>query len=196
MKKYFYLLFIVYAWLGFLTASCDYLRPEDKRDPNWGRIVFKESIDGIKIGDTYKMLVAKKGVPTTGGILDGIGKLYFYYLNNPLEPTVGFHYMDSTDRYIRYPEFFVEDAPWGVVSLTATIYYNGKTAEGIGIGSKRSDVLKIWQEPNNVYTSKEPDEIVKQYDWYEIKPRYFWIANYENDILKSIILRVHHSPFN
>lgn len=98
-----------------------------------------EGVDGVRFGDTLAEVRRKLGPPTTVGYIDGSFRSWYhnYYQSGPhaglrIAFFVGFGEPDSlipADLFAVLPPF------------------QGKTAEGIGIGSTTEELRNAWGEP-------------------------------------------------
>jgi len=89
-----------------------------------GIIVPGKSVGGIKFGDSRETVEAKLGKPDAGGIVDGLYRAWYSgdYLQGP-----------HAGLSVYFVE--IENRPGPVDALGISSPYNGKTKEGIGIGS-------------------------------------------------------------
>ena len=106
------------------------------------RIVLWESIDGVRLGDTREQVVRVLGQPSVIGYMDGATMswdvLYYYW-----DPSNG-------NGSLRVEVITAAMQP-GIVDHVSGLGvrdpYEGKTRDGLGLGSSRSDVLRILGPP-------------------------------------------------
>lgn len=98
-----------------------------------------EGVDGVRFGDTFAEVRRTLGPPTSDGYLDGNLRSWFhnYYNSGPHAGLmVGF-----------YLEFGPPDSLVPVDAFALYPPFQGKTAEGIGIGSTTAELRHSWGEP-------------------------------------------------
>src|SRR5690625_3396733 len=125
----------------FLFASCNILDSKNTDGCEPGVIVPGVCIDGVKLGDSRERVKQLLGEPSGGGIADGLYRAWRTYSYRPPGRTDG----------LGFSILFIEneDLSLGPVDMLKAHYpYEGKTPEGIGIGSKLSDVLQAYGEPD------------------------------------------------
>ena len=108
------------------------------------KIIFGQSIEGIKLGDDSATVIDKLGLPEQIQTGDFGGFIFIYLLP------------DSSNRI---KVTFMEEYDSRVTAITVH-EYKGKTKDGIGIGSYRNDVLKIMGTPSSTYSE---DSIADNY---------------------------------
>lgn len=137
--------FYVKSWLCFalmllMLSSCKNPAGGDSERGGPGLIIPGESIEGVKLGDSREEVEALIGPPSSTGWGDGLYRAWYIYQYNPSgTPGPGFsiHFIIE------------EDQTWGPVDmLMAHPPYNGKTSEGIGMGSSLHDVREAYGKPD------------------------------------------------
>lgn len=131
-----------------LTLSCN---TSDSLENNFGdgRIIPGKSIDGVELGDSRETVILKLGESSTsGGLTDGIYRAWYTdeYVKGP-----------SAGLEVSYIELENQAGPADMIGVLSP--YNGKTKEGIGIGSTFNDVRKIYGTPDHTY-SKPAEQFV------------------------------------
>ena len=132
-------------WLILVTAIFDCGKnknPVNSTSPEIpevddSRIVFGQSIDGIKIGDNDSTVIAKLGQPTRIFKGDFTGFIYCYE-----EDTSAFTYVGISDDLA---------LGQGVIGVTVEVRYQGKSKDGIGIGSERDFVIDKIGQPDAAF---------------------------------------------
>jgi hypothetical protein len=106
-------------------------------DGSDARIVLGENIEGVDFGDSKEEVIQKLGEPDYTQPADLAGERFSYNTdgNIALEFTV------STDPAIGL----------GVIGMQAYPAYDGKTADGIGTGSSRSEVIEVLGQPDETH---------------------------------------------
>lgn len=134
---------MIAAWV-LLVLSCSNPLNSSKEDLGGPGIVIPgESVDGVKLGDTRDRVEEILGPHSNIGWGDGITRGWRIYQYKPpgsegLGLTISFIYQG-------------EDKSWGPVDkLTAHKPYEGKTPDGIGIGSTLGEVRKAYGEPDYI----------------------------------------------
>lgn len=109
-------------------VSCNESPTNNDAEIGNGRIVLNGSIDGIKIGDDTLSVIQKLGRPDYFADLDLDAFVWGYKVDNTGSLEIGF--------VKNYPITSI----YSVFQLDARQGYEGKTIEGIGIGSSRDFV--------------------------------------------------------
>lgn len=111
---------------------------ETQEDP---RIVWGQSIAGIKLGDDSLTVIKKLGKPTYSQEADIDGSLLIYGEGSK------YNYMEILVVKSGAPHL-------GVNVIGVYSPYNGKTKDGIGIGVTRNKSLEILGQPNRSETEQ------------------------------------------
>ncbi len=130
-------------------------------DPDCGRIVWGESIDGVVIGDSVGAVMQKLGEPRYITSRAFNGPIYSYYEGDTLRLEVAF-WANLTN---------------GVQYIRAMPWYRGKTEVGVGIGTFRDDALETAGQPvsGTVYP-------ITFHDLYEVNQNRFVVIYRDNRI--------------
>jgi hypothetical protein len=118
------------------------------------RIVLGESIDGVVLGDTYDRVIKLHGEPTGFSIIDGLFRGWYglYYYTSPVNNRgalgVWVVSADLNPAIQDHVDILIVEPP-----------YEGRTREGIGIGSTRADVLRALGPPASSMTLNSGDEL-------------------------------------
>ena len=115
--------------------------PADTSNCGPGVIVPGVCIDGVKLGDSREQVEKLLGEPSGGGLADGLYRAWRTYSYRPPGRTDG----------LGFSIYFIEekDLSWGPVDMLQVHEpYDGKTPEGIGIGSTLEETLKVYGEPD------------------------------------------------
>ncbi len=137
------------------------------------RIIPGVSIDGIHLGFTRGEVELVLGKPETRGFADGIDRgwrLYEYY-HRAVRTTPAFlvWFVDT------------EDTGWGPVDIVSVAAgYDGKTKDGIGIGSHRNDVQRFLGQPAKSVFGDTVNGAVD--DWYCIQKRSMIFRYYQDTV--------------
>lgn len=155
--------FIIPISIIFLN-SCSENIYDDSGGP--GMIVPGKSIEGVNLGDSREIVEQKLGPPTKVGWSDGFYRGWRSYAYEE-----GIHsgiYID----FIDYGESYgpVDAISVGKVPFKDSLFYNGKTKEGIGIGSSINDVHRIYGDPK--YTMIQGNWIADFYCIYKKNLKY------------------------
>lgn len=138
MKNYLPVVLIL-SGLSVLLVSCNILSTNNKTDDcGPGIIVPGVCIDGVKLGDSREQVEELMGKPHSSGLADGLyrGWTTYYYKPDDTEGTG----LNISFIYPTGPvDMFIGQKP-----------YNGKTPEGIGIGSTLDDVKAAYGEPEDI----------------------------------------------
>ena len=140
MKKVIVVIILAIAF--FYSCKDSIVENEDK---NVGRINFQEgTIEGIKTGDDTTAVIKLLGKPDGIGMGDFDGYIYEY--ENKNYPGI----------YILTVTFFNKTlnqhpGEYRVGGVSVLNSYSGKSKEGIGLGSSKTDVVKIFGNPQAVY---------------------------------------------
>ncbi len=125
-------IFSVLFNLSFLLwAGCNLLSNEGQGEQQ-ARIIFGKSIDGVEISDDTTTVIRKLGEPSGFAYPDYAGEIYLYVEDN-------FVFIEILISYI---------LPHGVMNLSISYPYSGKTVDGVGIGTPRSDALNALGPPD------------------------------------------------
>jgi hypothetical protein len=121
-----------------------------------GVIVPGLSVEGIKLGDTRETVEAKLGRPTSVGWADGLyrgWRLYSYEEGSRLQPYVKiqFYFIDNGNSYGPVDEIGIGPA------------YEGKTKEGVGIGSMLEEVHLVYGRPATTLSWPDQHTIADKY---------------------------------
>lgn len=105
------------------------------------------SIDSVKLRSSRNDVESILGSPDIVGLAEGF---YSYFL---WEYTKGVH----IGLTVLFLEIINDTDDWcgPVTNFSLSKNYKGKTADGIGIGSKISEVHKIYGEPSNFYENDD-----------------------------------------
>ena len=139
--------------LALLLSGCALLAGEDEE----AEIVFGEHIEGIEIGDDSSEVARKLGPPPSQAYGDFDGWI-FVYDEGRLERTEITIWRQTTP------------SP-GVSEVSVYAPYEGKTKEGVGIGTPRNSALEKLGPPD---ASRETDEEIR--DAYVFEGRRFVVA--------------------
>ena len=134
-----------------LGAGCDALSDR----PQEARVVFGESINGVAIGDDSLSVVRELGNPSETGT-DWRGGAVLRY-------TEGAH---AGLEVALAPD----SAGGGVVRVSARAPYDGRSEEGVGLGSEQDEALGAWPQPER---SHDLDSL--RYDLYFFGDRFFGV---------------------
>lgn len=142
-----------------------------------GIIVPGKSIEGINLGDTREIVLAKLGMPSTGGLLEGFYRnwCFFTYSSGPHS---GLHiafieiYSDTGSYY----------GPADLIWVDST--YTGKTKGGIGIGDTITVVHKILGKADKIWKGKYTPDFQEIYCY---GTRFFYIC-YRNNIAQGFYM--------
>ena len=148
----------------FFVAGC-----AKSIEPNTSlaRIIINDNIDGVKLGDDYTTVIQKIGEPSST-VFPGRPAVMFVY-NEGVHATMSIIiYQNAT--------------PSGVRSITVSSPYQGKTQEGIAVGSSRSYVLSKLGNPTE---SVKFDSVL--FDRYILDKSIFQIA-YDTVFVRSLAL--------
>ncbi len=148
-----------------LIAGCGV---NDLNEQGKFRIVIGESIDFVKVGDGGNVVISKLGQPDEIAMGDFAGYMYIY--------KKGFHSGITVTINSEQGE--------KVSAISIYAPYSGRTKEGLGIGSKHDDVIKILGEPAQ---SIELASIGNIMDYYYIGDNKFSVS-YSDNIVESIVL--------
>jgi outer membrane protein assembly factor BamE (lipoprotein component of BamABCDE complex) len=149
--------------LALSNASCHHAT---EPDPDEGRIVINQSIDGLQFGDDTLTVIRKLGPPNRSWS-NGPGGVGFWYDQGPHATMYISISLDPTWRY-------------GVQYIDITSPYVGKTSTGIALGSKRYDV---WSKLGKPGSSEE--YTLGWRDWYYSGNKET-LVEFENDVLTRI----------
>ena len=120
------------------------------------RIVLGKSIDGIELGYTRAQVEQILGKPEREGYAEGVDRAWR-----------AADYYKRADRYKAVLQVFylnTEQEEWGPVDyIWASSGYTGRSKEGLGIGSHRSEVMAVLGSPTQVNTDSSSGEIAY---WY------------------------------
>jgi hypothetical protein len=147
------------------------------------RITFY-GMDSVAIGDSPEWALKVLGKPDQAGI--GCG-LYSYLIYDYL---TGEHAGFSVDFLQTDIGLDFDYAP--AVTLMALPPYKGKTAEGIGLGSHRSEVHDLYGVPFKTYFSGENDI---DYDIYEYSNISYISFYYKNEYINAVYITAHEDFF-
>jgi outer membrane protein assembly factor BamE (lipoprotein component of BamABCDE complex) len=139
-------------------------------DATLGRIVMYESVDGVALGEDTMSVIQKLGRPSSIGVGDFPGVVFEYH--------EGVH---ATMSVVIYNPSAI---PSGVTSITVSSPYQGRTAEGVGLGMARDLVMATLGRP---LTSFSADSC--QHDRYTAGDDVFQIS-YRNGTAVSFNLSV------
>lgn len=135
----------VKVWLCFalvllVASSCRNPAGGDSERGGPGLIIPGESIEGVKLGDSREEVEAMLGSPSNTGWADGLYRSHYAYSYYP----PGIAGLGLSIYFI-----IEEDHAWGPVDvLTAHAPYEGRTPEGLGIGSSLYDVREAYGKPD------------------------------------------------
>ena len=159
-----------------LLLSCEKcLEPSiDDNEQDDSRIT-SISIDGVKLGDSQEEVLTLLGNANKTGIICGIGPSWYIW---------GYDEGPHSGLSILFVEMINNTSTicGPVVGITVSGSYTGTTTEGIGIGSKISDVHKFYKYP----TSSLEDEYPKR-ETYAFEKSYMSFF-YVKDIVQSITI--------
>lgn len=155
-----------------LILSCKDNPIENVEEP---RIILGESIEGIHIGDDTTAVIKKLGRPDWTRIGDYDGFSYEY--ENKNFPGLSILSVTFFNRI-----YGLSPADYRVAVMTVLNSYNGKSKEGIGIGTKREFVKKILGEPKRIST----DDAWEAYFFTNVNSAYDIIFVFYYDSFKQV----------
>lgn len=158
--------FLTVTLTVFLT-NCQVI-DNNSQEQHQARIVFGESIDGIKIGLDTTAVVQQLGRPHEIAIGDFPGVAYLY----------------TSGKYEGLSLAIWTETMQGVQSVSIAAPYEGKSADGVGIGSSREAVLQLLGLPDSSGAGAAADRLVDLYLFEEIK---FGIV-YQTGVIRSIAM--------
>lgn len=155
-----------------LAAGCSlpFSASDDEEEPEDARIIFGRSIEGLEVRDDSSKVRHLLGQPTytTTGDFDGEVRVYE---EGRLEKT------EVCILFGNPPSIFS-----GVCAVKVLAPYDGKTADGVGIGTVRTEALEKLGPPDS---SKEGNVTIK--DTYLFGEVGFEII-YRDQVLYSILM--------
>ncbi|ARA94307.1 MAG: hypothetical protein D6751_07425 [Deltaproteobacteria bacterium] len=141
------------------------------------RVIPCKGVDGVVFGDTPAEVKATLGPPTVNqGWMDGLyrGWRTYEYLDGPYsEMLIGFLIEDDG----------VSFGPLDFIRLRAP--YDGKTREGIGIGSTRAEVEQHYGEPERIHTAELTSGTVHLLT-YCVGPAHFFNLVIQGDTVEAM----------
>lgn len=118
-----------------LWAGCDLISREGEDDQDQekqARIIFGKSIEGVVIGDSESEVIRHLGEPSGTILPDYAGIIYIYIEDNSEMIWVTISHIE----------------PLGVIEFRVYYPYGGKTADGVGIDTPRSEAVKLLGQPD------------------------------------------------
>ena len=134
IMKIKYLRLTLILFLVF-TLSCN--QSNEPKEVDEVRIVFGKSIDDIEIGDNVEKVISILSQPDEEIMGDFVGYMYFY----------------KTGKYCGITITFNDNDEVRTIQVDKT--YTGFSKEGIGINSKRENVLMLFGNPNQVISKED-----------------------------------------
>jgi hypothetical protein len=140
---------ILGAVWALLLLSCS--NPADSTGPELdsggpGIIVPGESIDGVRLGDSRERVEKLLGEPSGIGWADGMRGWRTYRYKPPETEGGGLGILFIEE----------EDLSWGPVdAFNVDKPYDGKTPQGIGIGSTLEEIIEAYGEPDDI-----PEDVI------------------------------------
>ena len=134
------------------------------------RIVLRESVDGVKFGDSEQTVVQKLGQP------DDIAQGDF--------PGVTYEYNTGKYATMHVTIYSPGVLHSGVVYISVQSPYPGATKDGIGIGSPRESVRQILGQPDS-----HGESVDTTWDRYE-DDAHVLLVNYRGEVVESLMLGV------
>ena len=147
----------------FFVAGC---AKSIEPDTSLGRIIINDNIDGVKLGDNDTTVIQKIGEPSS--------KIF------PAFPALIFAYNQGVHATMSTIIYYQNATPSGVRSITVSSPYQGKTQEGIGIGSSRNYVVSKLGNPTE---SVKVDGVL--FDRYVLEKSIFEIG-YDTVFVRSL----------
>ena len=154
---------LIVVVLALSNLSCHHAT---EPDPDEGRIVINQSIDGIQFGDDTLTVIRKLGPPNRS------------YANGPEH--VGFWYVQGPHATMFISINLNPTSHSGVEYIDITSPYAGKTSTGIALGSKRDEA---WSKLGKPGSSEE--YTLGWRDWYYSGTNQT-LVEYQNDVLTRI----------
>ncbi len=169
---------LILSVLVFMIWGCDsnVSEPDPPEEPPMEdpRIVFGETIDGILIGDDTTAVIEKAGIPDEiqRGDFAGVAFLYNEGDYAGLVVTIATETEDNN----------------GVQGVGAWPPYVGKSKEGIGLGSTRSEVIEQLGDPEDLGDVTQGSKV----DAYLFQDTFFLLSypdSSQSARLESVVMR-------
>ncbi len=118
-----------------------------------GKLVLGVGVEGIRLGDSPQTVRAKLGTPSSVGDIYGAYRGWSHYT-----------YADDSARVKLTLAFIDNGQGLGPLdAITCGPAYQGNTTEGLGIGSTRADVHKVYGVPARSASQPDPPVISDSY---------------------------------
>lgn len=167
MNRRFVSIALMIGALAFLQISCD---KGIEADPSFGRIEINEGIEGLPLGAVSATVVQKLGLPDRISIDNAYAYVFEYthgqYANMILQV---------------YPR---NTGAEGLFTVELREPYDGKTVQGIGIGSRRGDALIRLGAPTTTH-----DVDATTFDYYYGSRATTMFEYFDDKIIHIVIYR-------